>query len=88
MLFSFSRSCISLLTFFQHALPELRHLKENAIVGLDVGTTRSTVSILDHTTGKIHVLTIMGAGAVVGVTYLSSEFVHYEGDEHFDAGLN
>ena len=57
------------------------------MIGLDVGTTRSTVSILDHTTGAVYVLAIKGAGAVVGVTYLPSEFVHYDGQEEFAAGM-
>ena len=76
------------LYLLQHAVPNLKHLGAKAIVGLDIGTTRSTASVLDERTGLVHVLCIKGTNAPLRVTFVSSEYVHYNGGAEFKSGIS
>ena len=71
----------------QHKLSGLANAGPNIPVGLDIGTTRSTVALFDARSSSPEVVTIRGAGAVSGVTYMPSEFLHLDGDGYFETGM-
>ena len=71
----------------KHKLSSLVNAGRNIPVGLDIRTTRSTVSLFDVKTGDPEVVTIKEDETLSEVTYLPSEFLHVDGEESFETGM-